>query len=517
MTATFVPLLHEFSATLADYERRHPHLPPFEVLRESEGVAAVLSPQAADAWDEVLRQSPDDALALHHLAVIHHGTAYQLHFGAGKAPSAAVPHWKRALELWGTLIGTDSFWDRLRTVWDERHRASKGDLLAERLLTVDLGAFRRQLPAHLLSVHATIVQETWRTNPPLAAEHLKLIRTAPLPQGVVEQTIAGLYGLLVGDVGLMCTELRFDDARQALERFLQIDPDNVRALCDLLQVLCRECDRIGGDSGAFARREKLMESGRPWAERLVRQGDPQRNLFASDALRDYYVGFALLYKIEGDGFGNRKEFGRAGQLLVKAFEQAEKALQYERAGQRAAQIYQVTAAEAALFNTSADNEAHITERVLRSAMTRFPNSALLHALRGFHHLRQGDRDGFTRDLDQAERLNRANPDPEATSLIANLRQAAQGATGSAHMNRAIQALQREDFATARTAVKAAEAESGQTAFTQALLAACCLRTTDVLEAIEAYKTAKRLNRTERDPNATELLRQLDGVLGQFAA
>ena len=293
-------LLLDLAAALDVYSRDNPHVTAFETLEQSDGADAVLSSSAAEVWEEVLKIDPGDHLALHHLAVIHHGRGYQLHLAGGVKQLAAVASWRQALAAWESLLRHDEFWTELRAGWqrrDEQGRADKRrDMLAERLMLVDLGAFRRQLPGHLLSVQVSIFKDNYQSDPALAAQHVKLIRESGFEPKLINRLCDDLYATFVTATNELCAGFKFAEARQAVEGYLAVDPVHPAALRDMLQIAGQHYKRMKAEEPpvSLEQQRRALEESQPWADKLAVHGDPAHSIFDAKSLRDYYLAIADL-------------------------------------------------------------------------------------------------------------------------------------------------------------------------------------------------------------------------------
>ncbi|MEK6262132.1 MAG: hypothetical protein AABP62_26340, partial [Planctomycetota bacterium] len=117
MPAPHAAALRNLANQLEAYAEDHPHLQPFAVLTEATDADRILSRDAASIWDEIARLHPDDPLVWHHLAIIHHGRAYQSYNDLVNTHAQTFGDWSRAFRCWTRLIRQDAFWTHLKEQW----------------------------------------------------------------------------------------------------------------------------------------------------------------------------------------------------------------------------------------------------------------------------------------------------------------------------------------------------------------------------------------------------------------
>jgi len=507
--------LREFRDRVEDYGRRHPCVGAYEALRDGEQTDRVIGRQSVELWEQIVEADPDEGLALHHLAIIHHGAGFHLH-GTAPDKSAAVEQWRRGLEAWKRLLDADSFWEGLRERWRERVEASDGaDMLAQRLLTkVDLQAFRRQIPRHLLGVHVAIVQDCFSTDPELAGRHLDLIRNGPFAGPDADRLCGNLYRTFTSDLDSLRAERRFAEARQRLETFLKIDPDNERALMDLLRTATAEVERMEADGRPLPERKRRMESAVFAADRLRATGAVEQ-FAAAGAVRDFFCAFAWMFiqaaRDLPDLHGVQKP-----PLYEQGLQPARRALEVERAGDQARIVASIVCVEGSMvdFNFGMGS-LDVARRLTEEGLKLIPDHPAVHALQAAIHLRDLQFDKMRESLREAERLNRVQADPAATSLIPQLRGVARDPAAARLqecLNRANEAIQRRDYRGALRVLDEADSPGSDAPDVPAMKAGCYCRLLEFGEAEKAYREAKRRAGAKPSPGVEAMLKQVEALL-----
>ena len=101
MSQTFEETLAVFTKSVADCRKRSPHLNAYAELKtEKPETADLLNLRAADLFEEICREMPEDPFALHHLAIIYHGLGYQFHLEGKAADEHVIEYWRRGLRSW---------------------------------------------------------------------------------------------------------------------------------------------------------------------------------------------------------------------------------------------------------------------------------------------------------------------------------------------------------------------------------------------------------------------------------
>jgi len=506
--------LREFRDRVEDYGRRNPYVGAYEALRDGEEVDRVIGLQSVELWEQIVEADRGDGLALHHLAIIHHGAGFHMH-GIGTDRSAAVEQWRRGLQAWKRLLGADSFWAALRRNWEERVEASEGaDMIAQRLLTVDLQAFRRQIPRHLLGVHAAIVQVCFSTDPELARQHLDLIRNGPFAGPDADRLCGNLYRTFTADLESLCADRRFTEAREKLETLLKIDPENERALLDLLRTTTSEVERMEADGRPLEERKQRMESAVFAADRLQATGALEQ-YSAAGAVRDFFCAFALMF-VEAarnlpDLHGVRK-----APLYEQGLKPAKRALEVETAGDTARIVVAVICFEGTLTDLKFGmGSLDVGRRLTEDGLTLIRDHPVVHCLQAVVYLRDMQFAKMPEPLREAERLNRVHADPMATSLISQLHEAAQdpaAATQQGCLNRAHEAIQRRDYREALRVLNQADCLAGDSPDGYAMKACCHCRLLQFDEAEKAYREAKKRAGAKPSPGVETMLKRVEVLL-----
>lgn len=436
---------------LDECRRSAPHLVAFAELKSDAAESSdLLSARAAELFEEIYRAHPDDPYVTHHLAILHHGRGFQLHLKKQGDSAEAIEFWQRGLQAWARLIKNDGFWNALSEQWTIRQQKYKNDMLVERLLRVDLGAFRRQIPNHLLNFHAAIAGEFCNTNPRLAAAHVQIMLQSGFDGDCIERARKRLHGSIVGDVDRACKELAFDRARQAVDSYLAIDPGYPHAICDALRICTSECEHLGTSEPEINKRIQLLQKAEPLANHGVLREAAKTEMFAAEALRNYHYCLACAHRDRADRLGNASS-ARKVQYYQEAQKHARTAVQWETCGQKARMCFRQVSINGAVADITLEGSSMAAARgLLDSAIQVNPNDPLLHALKGFYHLRKGDDASFKTELDKAERFNRTANDPEAAQMIANLKQAAESGGAAVQkinelVQNAVQAMQSRNF------------------------------------------------------------------------
>jgi hypothetical protein len=416
MSTGFPEILTEFAACVDACRQRNPHVAAFGELKATDGSSPdYLSLRAAKKFEEIRARAPDDPFALHHLAVIYHGTAYQLHQNRQHASTEAVPFWRQALQAWAALVHHDAFWQTLRTRWRE---APGHDRLFERLLNADLDSARAQLPDYLLKIHVSIVEQCWEAEPEIAREHLKLIREAGFEPERTGRHLDGLYAGLVGDISQLLNDSRADDARNRLRAYLAIDPESARVRCDLLRVCVAECDPLSVREST-AQRKALLSAEEKHANHPAVLALAGSDLMAASQLCDYYYQWAMT--CNGQGLVTDQHDAEIG-YFEEASRWAAKAMTFERCGQKARQLFLTACGNGAMGGLQ--GEANLWERarkLIDAGLAVAPEAPWLNALLALYHFRKNDRDRFRQQLQKAEQINSVEQNSEAASLLSNLR------------------------------------------------------------------------------------------------
>lgn len=401
--------LKELSTALDDYADQHPHVLPYALLEESKGESAILHEDAEKLWDEIAQRLPDDGLAQHHLAVMRHASAFRLLKRDQHGPEARE-RWLAGLKHWKRVIDSEEFWNHLTKVWTERRDSEKGEKLAERLLSVDLQAFRRALPSQLLKVHVEIIQANISSQPEAARAHISLIRNSGFSEATVRDSLNLVYNMAVGARKNAAPE----QAAQAIEDYLEIDQGNIRALRDRLEVAIRACD---DKQNSVQTRLSAMRAARARADLLKSKSgnsDPDRDR-SREVLRDFYVSWAETCFSEGVRLYNDDQSANA--LFRESCEKAGDACEFETSGMKARTLYRKAVSHVAI-SSSEDPQASL--RLVEKAIKRFPKDAANQVSLAQVRLAKGDVSGANSALTAAEKANSLG-DQEVVAQIKEVR------------------------------------------------------------------------------------------------
>ena len=421
-TPSHVEVLGQLASQLDAYAESHPHLQPYSLLSDASGEDKVLNANAAQVWDQLLREFPDDELALHHVAIIHHGLALRGYRELVVTHQATLPHWKRALECWAKLLRHDPFWNRLRATWIERAK-NVGDPVAQRLVDVPLEEFRRRLPAHLLKAHITIIQDMWRQQSGIAKDHLALIVGSDFDAALVRRTRRDVYGLLVGDFQVLLSEQEFRKARELLESYLRIDPANPQALADRLLIGTKEAEKQQG----LTAKERRFAADEIWADQLKPfakvspRVTPEDALQSASVLSDYYFARGLASREEGYEAGTAN-VSKAISLVTDAATFMAEACDYERTGQRSVGLYLNICFNFIMLVEGGGQGHAAASRLMTECRRRVPQSAMSYMMEAMLLHLSEDSGGSQSALSKADSLLNKCPDTYATDCLARVRQ-----------------------------------------------------------------------------------------------
>jgi hypothetical protein len=500
VSTPFAETLQRFLESVEEYHQQTPHLTAFSELQKAEEAEKVLSGRAAELWEAVLRTSPDDPLALHHLAIIRHGTGYRMHLRRGAECRQAIEHWRRGVQAWARLMSNDAFWARLRRTWEERHsKAKHGDMVAERLLNVDLNAFRSQVPRHLLGLHASIAEDSVRSDPELAAGHMKIILESGFEAKFIDRTRRRVYESLVKDIDALWKD---KDAPEALERvraYLRIDPNYPRALADGLHVCKLEVDKWALDGSRESVLLRMFEEAKQWAEHPVVAGASDSEVSLANARADFYTSWAtVLFQMFRRAM-QAKDHSRALRHVEQAFEQLQPAISVKRPTSKAREMLHVICVSGACaeINHKRDGGLRLADRLLTAALKLDPNDPDLRAVRAYYYYAKDDQAAFKRELSEAESLNARCPSDTATSLIQDLKQQAEQGESINRIkeliDRAIAAANRSSFAEALRYLKEAEGIESDIFILHFLKAQCHMLNQEPAKAAAALRRAEQLS------------------------
>ena len=421
-------LLDQLHRAVDDQYTRSPHLAVFEEFHLDDPERTdLLSLKAAELFDQIRQRDPRDPLALHHLAVIHHGTGYRLHLDKKEMAGEAIVHWKKGVQAWAELVRNDGFWDALRARWQRHRDKNPHDMLVQRLLQVDLAAFRRHIPLHILNLHAAIVCESFHGDLKVAQAHMGLLLGSEFDARAVESVRKRLFEDLVGNVDDMCKALQFAEARQKVERYIQIDSGYLPALRAAVQVCCAECKHLAAGRQNCDERLRRLASCQATASNpdLIARAQHDRDILTAETLMEFHFQWALAEIHRAEACGENQVAPR-NACFERALPKAQQAVAFEYCGQQARQLLQELCFGAAMANAGAENgDLRVARRFLDAGRKAAPQEPRLAALGALCHFRDDDMDRFRQELKNAERYNEAANDSTAANLIAQLRQLAE--------------------------------------------------------------------------------------------
>lgn len=411
----YLASVRRLNSSLEEYAREHPHVVPFSLLEEATDEARILNPDAAILWQEIAQTMPDDGIAQHHLALIRHGMAFRS-LDLGQHDEESIANWKAGLHHWRTVLQNDDLWNHLTSIWTARRDSRKGEKLAERLLEVDLHAFRRALPEQLLAIHVQIIQDTIASSPDAAKAHIKLIRDSGFADREIRDAVNQVYKRTVG----ARKDGAPDQAVAALDAYLSIDPHSTRALHDRLRVAIRICsDTSVGYDSSVAAMKAVQEQART-LKKLVEPNDVDYDR-SMDVLREYHLEWGRRCNQRALQMDDDT---KANALYREAFRLVDQACDFERTGVSAKRLLWTLADNMAFKCSDSTSQA---ARLLDEAIEKYPNQARLVLARARVRLYEGEFTRAIRDVEQAEQLNRLTMDPEVTKGITDIRQDAEDA------------------------------------------------------------------------------------------
>lgn len=495
---------------LTDYDQKSPHVMIFEMLGLGSEDPAPLSIEATARWEQVLKTNPADPFAAHHLAVIYHGHAYRLQSGTVADQSEAIPFWEKGLAMWSRVIASDQFWDFLKSNWQARVDNGKGDMLAERLLKVDLPSIRKRLPQYLLDVHSQIVKTLFAKQVNLAGKHLNLIRSAPFAQEYRLRSTESLYKETAGStVTSFISELRPREALEVVKNYLKIDPEHPTAIADAVKATHENAKRLKADDGQnFVKQRMCYQEGMHWVQQLEKKLSQQTDLFIADVVRLFLTDYAILLRDEGIRLANANDACRGFDDLHDAVGLSLRAMKLEKGGQIARMIYLNVCDQAANVGTMCKAKMHHGRDVLRTALGNCPGHPRLHARMSFLAVHLGDKSLFERELAEAEKCQAANHDSQADQLIADLKRNGMGLGTIPLINEAVQNLNNHAYREAEQILMRANELDPQNAHVLALFAIMYNNQMNVARSKEYLNLAKNAIRSRPDPQAATYIKML---------
>jgi tetratricopeptide (TPR) repeat protein len=412
-------LLRQFVASVEEYQHQSPHLDAYAALQAAGDTAdAVLSLEAAALWEKVIDEHTGDHVAMHHLAIIYHGNGYRMHFEGGSGErAAAIDHWRRGLQAWAHLVRDDAFWEAMRATWRDRK-----DLMADSFRRLDLDAFRRQIPRHLLNLHAAIVASSAqsKSDGETARQHVRLILESGFEPDRVEAARRNLYERLVGDVERLCQTRKGEEAFDRVESYLAVDPDYPLALADGLRACAAVASpaTFGGPSG-FSRAQQALERGKKWATHQALELAAGSSLHIAAALRDYFLECGTLAFGRANAALDARKFAEAVPHFQEAAAHLRRAVSFERSGDAARRCFRGVCIQATFCDIN-HNVDKIGKALIDALIESWPYDPMGFAMLAYYHYRREEIPAARRHLETAKRLNLEAPDSEASKAIADL-------------------------------------------------------------------------------------------------
>lgn len=231
-------------------------------------VATFYSDSAFQGWSLRLDRDPDDCEARHHLAIMHHARAIDLE--QGNVPSQSDADWEAALGHWCVLCECDRFWHKLQRYLPQ----TSASRLAEEL--------RGRWPAALLQLHVDIAFDP---DTPLHRRrfHVRMVRGSPFSGAVKEQALDAAYERELRGVPAAIWSEDAHDTDQlqtgldAIERYLDFDPESLPALSDAIRLQSRWLTRWMAELIAMSHSSGATRDAS--CEQLIRLGDAWRPRF----------------------------------------------------------------------------------------------------------------------------------------------------------------------------------------------------------------------------------------------
>lgn len=240
------------------------HLRAYSELRavDRDRAERILNESAAAVWEEQLRDAPDDAAALHHLAVIYHGLAIEAERAGESDPERLRRHWGRALRCWSALHRHDGFWEGVKERW--RAEAAKGKGRADFFRPEKWDEFRQRLPKIVLAGLLDQARAAARSRPDRARMYVELAKGCDFPADARDVVRAILYGPYQPDESAAEADGdgAFDEAMDRVDEFLRLDDDYGPARGDALELCAARLDRVIARATPHAEHESLLALAR---------------------------------------------------------------------------------------------------------------------------------------------------------------------------------------------------------------------------------------------------------------
>jgi tetratricopeptide (TPR) repeat protein len=178
-------------------------------------VGSDVHPWTADAEATWRAAEGPDPWRSHDLAVALHARAYDLE---QEGSDEALAYWREALRYWSAVCKDDAIWELLL--------AGLGDTLGARAPASVIERTRARLPGDLLAVHEALVEDYRHHDRGRAREHMRILKTAPFDQAVIDAVRSRLIKPVLDDAVAAAHASRYEDAVSELEAWLFIDERN---------------------------------------------------------------------------------------------------------------------------------------------------------------------------------------------------------------------------------------------------------------------------------------------------
>jgi len=388
----FADQLYRFLGQIEACLERSPDAKACSYLRAAEGVDRVLNAESARIWEARLKECPDDATALHHLAIIYHGMAIEaerdivagqayelvrkrgltleqaaLEMGCSEqdvskllseadrkieaaksrsAPTsdaAALPGeadpkkirdvWLRAMRCWSALSRQEAFWDGVKQGWQKRKEEGK-DGLASLFDPVKWDAFRRRLGSLLLQVHEQrIRQAIVKGRKDLARAYMGVVKGSGFDPADTDPVRTSLYNLYRCDDRVVLQDASYEAAIKRIQEYLDLDADFAEPLHDVVLVSTHWVGYLlSGEtesSAGRARIEKVIDRGCKCALHAALQARVKGNAVMSQELSDFFMAARSYYMQKTQTYYAAGEVPAALDWLDKAWNAAHQAMRFE--------------------------------------------------------------------------------------------------------------------------------------------------------------------------------------------
>lgn len=276
------------------------------------GSALPYTEPAIQAFEALRAASPEDPSVLHHLAIAYHARAWDLDL---QDDVRAKEAWLRSLACWSALINVDAWWDLLKAKLAVTHPQSDPELVTE---------VRRDLKDQLVGVHKDFIVFYWRQAAHVRSRTHKEITVGAFPdkRSSLEER---LLEAISTDVAAAVAAGGYATAIEVIENFLQLYPDNVRALAELVRTSARWFEAIrteGGYEKGFSLDRRARVHGLRLVRSLRRLGSSRGALAVNADLETLALNVAIWAIHRTDDLFADSPARRAADHDVKALETA---------------------------------------------------------------------------------------------------------------------------------------------------------------------------------------------------